>query len=905
MATTETTTTPAPLREEAEPQEERLLAAMPKAYDHRPVEAKWYDFWMRQGYFTPRIDWEKEPFCIVIPPPNVTGELHHGHAMFVTFQDLMTRWRRMQGYVTLWLPGTDHAGIATQNVVERELAKEGLTRHDLGREKFLERVWQHKEKYGSIITDQIKRMGASCDWTRERFTLDPGLSRAVREAFVRLYERGLIYRGPRLINWCPRCETVLSDLEVEYTEVAGKFWYIRYPLEDRSGYITIATTRPETMLGDTAVAVHPNDPRYQHLIGRYAILPLLGRRLPIIADEAVDMESGTGALKVTPAHDPVDYEIGQRHNLPAINIMNPDATINENGGPYQGMDRYEARARIEHDLEHQGLLEKVEGHTHAVGHCYRCNTVVEPLISTQWFVKMKPLAEPALKVVLDGRIKFVPERFVKVYQNWMENIQDWCISRQIWWGHRIPVWTCQNCAEIIVAREDPTACPKCGGPVEQDPDVLDTWFSSGLWPFSTLGWPDDTEDLRYFYPTTVMETGYDILFFWVARMIMLGLEMTGDIPFKWVYLHGLMRDEHGQKISKSKGHTADPIEVINRYGADALRYTIITGSSPGNDMRLYEEKLEAARNFANKLWNAARFVLSMPPPTVLPPKKHPLPDRWILSRLAAVTADVTRLMEDFQFGEAGRLVHDFIWDEFCDWYIEVARVRLYRGADEATLALTSQTLRRVLEQSLRLLHPFMPFVTEEVWQRLKQVEGRDGFTGDAPSLIVAKWPAPGPRDEAAERDFALLMEIVRSIRNARAESNVPAARWIEAIAVAGDRAPLLQENLEILENLARARPFTVHATLERRPSQAITLVAGTVEVLLPLAGMVDIAEERARLSKELEEARRDLERSRSLLANENFLTRAKPEVVQREREKLAVHEERVRKLEERLAQLAE
>ncbi|MCL4459668.1 MAG: valine--tRNA ligase [Chloroflexi bacterium] len=878
---------------------------MPKVYNHRLVEERLYEFWEKSGYFTPQIDWTKKPFTIVIPPPNVTGELHHGHAMFISFQDLMIRWRRMQGYPTLWLPGVDHAGIATQNVVEAELAKEGLTRQDLGRERFVEQVWQWKERYGNIITHQLRRLGASCDWTRERFTLDEGLSRAVREAFVRLYNKGLIYRGKYIINWCPRCGTTLSDLEVEHTERSGNLYFVRYPLSDASGggegYITVATTRPETILGDTAVAVNPQDQRYASLIGRSAILPIVGRVIPIIADAAVEPNFGTGAVKVTPAHDPTDYEIGLRHHLPAVNVMNPDATMNENAGRYARLDRYACREAILDDLQSEGFLVKVEDYTYAVGRCYRCRTVIEPLISEQWFVRIKPLAEPAIKVVQEGRIRFIPERFSKIYFNWMENIRDWCISRQLWWGHRIPVWYCQDCGQINVSTETPKSCSRCEGEsLVQDADVLDTWFSSALWPFSTLGWPDDTEDLRYFYPTDVMETGYDIIFFWVARMIMMGLECTGEIPFRDVYIHGLLRDEKGEKMSKSKGNVADPLDVINRYGADALRFSIITGSSPGNDMKLSPEKLEAARNFANKIWNAARFVVSTSPVGNYDQVKSPsvgqeLADRWILSRSNYVIAEATRLMGEYQFGEAGRLLNEFFWGEFCDWYIEISKIRLY-GTDAVERRMAQSVLGSVLDTALRLLHPFMPFVTEAIWQHLPQ---------RSDSLMVSPWPQPGERDLEAERKMAVIISVVRAIRNARAEFQIEPARYIPAILVAAEQQGLLTEQSKIITSLARVRPLQVALLLHERPQNSLRLLAGGVEIYLPVEGVIDLAEEWRRLEREKETVQQGIARLEERLANEDFRTRAPADVVEKEQVKLDTQREKLIKLQGWLTTLAE
>jgi valyl-tRNA synthetase len=884
---------------------------MPKLYDPQSVEQRLYDWWDEQGYFTPEIDLDKKPFVISMPPPNVTGELHLGHAITAALQDLMIRYHRMKGNPTLWLPGEDHASIAAQYVVEKEIAKEGLTRGGLGREKFLERVWDWMRRYRHVIAVQHRRLGTSCDWTRERFTMDEGMARAVREAFVRLFKKGLIYRGTYLINWCPRCNTALSDLEVEHEEEESKLYYVRYPLESaESEYITVATTRPETILGDAAVAVHPDDGRYAGLVGRMAILPALHRPIPIIADESVDPGFGTGAVKVTPGHDPTDYEIGQRHQLPAINIMNDDATLNENAGPYAGQDRYEARRNLLADLEKEGFLLKREPYTHALGHCQRCHTVVEPRISTQWFVKIKPLADPAIAAARDGRIRFVPERFAKVYYNWMENIRDWCISRQLWWGHRIPVWYCDDCGHMSPSSEEAlTACQECGSSnVRQDPNILDTWFSSGLWPFSTVGWPDDTEDLRYFYPTDVMETAYDILFFWVARMIMLGLEMTNNIPFHTVYLHGLIRDEYGQKMSKSKGNVVDPLEVIEDHGADALRFALLTGSTPGNDMKLSMQKVEAARNFGNKIWNAARFIATnldeaynvqdiaratsswKENPTTLS-----LPERWILSRHNRLIGDVTRLIDRYQFGEAGRQIYEFTWGEFCDWYIEIAKVPLY-GQDRAAALRTQAVLVYVLERTLRLLHPFMPFVTEESWQHLPH---------DGDALIIAPWPEPDPLDEQAETQMGPIMEMVRSIRNARAEYEVEPSRAIEAIVVAGDKRHLVASQADTLTRLARVEPtkLRIEQELAETPAKTLALVVGDYEVFLPLAGLVDVDRERARLAAELESLQHEIARAEKLLGNQDFVSKAPAEVVNKERTKLEDHRQRLMRLEVRLTSL--
>jgi len=897
---------------------------MPRTYDPHATEQRLYDWWEAQGYFKPETQFKKgladrtqKPFVISMPPPNVTGELHLGHAITASVEDLMIRYHRMRDDPTLWVPGSDHAGIATQNVVERELAKEGLTRHDLGREKFVERVWQWKEKYGNIITEQHRRLGVSCDWDRERFTLDEGLSRAVRVAFVQLYEKGLIYRGTYLVNWCPRCETAISDLEVVHQEEATKLWYVRYPLADgrwpmadgewgsgrwaegATEYIEVATTRPETILGDTAVAVNPDDPRYKPLVGREAILPALGRRIPIIADPSVDPEFGTGAVKVTPAHDPTDYEIRQRHGLAAIDVLTDDGNMSEEAGPYAGQDRYECRRNLVADLKLEGLLVKIEDYSHSLGHCQRCDTVIEPRISTQWFVKIKPLAERAIEAVRDGRIRIVPERFTQVYYNWMEDIRDWCISRQLWWGHRIPVWYCDNCGQEMAAITDPTECKHCGSTaIHQDEDVLDTWFSSGLWPFSTLGWPDDTEDLRYFYPTTVMETGYDILFFWVARMIMLGLECTGDTPFDTVYLHGLIRDEHGQKMSKSRGNAIDPLEVMNQYGTDALRFTLLTGSTPGNDMKLALSRVEANRNFANKIWNATRFVVNnlgygfTAGLDTWDMGALTLADRWILSRHNRLIANVTRLIDAYQFGEAGRQIYDFLWGEFCDWYIEMSKLRLY-GRDSRQRLMVKRVLVYALERTLRLLHPFMPFVTEALWQELPH-EGE--------SLMMAPWPEPKETDDEAEEEMSPVMDGIRAIRNARAEYEVEPRQRIEAIIAAGERYDLLTSQRDILVSLARLNDGKLRLahTLVKKPAKALTLVVGGLEIYLPLEGMVGLAAEQERLTKEVEALSAAIARSEGLLANEDFTRKAPVHVVDREKEKLAANRERKAKLEERL-----
>ncbi len=907
------------------------MPEMAKAFSPQEVEDRLYQFWDENGFFRPAIDWTKQPFTIIMPPPNVTGDLHLGHALTAALEDLMIRWHRMRGEPTLWLPGEDHSGIAAQVVVERLLASEGLSRLGIGREAFLGRMWEWTKKYARNIADQHRRLGASADWSRERFTLDPGPSRAVRTTFVRLYHEGLLYRGERIVNWCPRCATVLSDLEVDHQEVHGHLWHVRYPIVDADGagqtYITVATTRPETILGDTAVAVNPHDERYMGLVGKHAQLPVIGRIIPIIADPAVDIAFGTGAVKVTPGHDPTDFEIGQRHNLPTVNIMNLDATLNENAGPYAGQDRYVARRNLVAELEREGLLVRTEPYDHSVGHCDRCKTVVEPLVSKQWYVDIKPLARPASEAVTDGRIRIVPDRFAKVYLNWMDNIRDWCVSRQLWWGHRIPVWYCQDCEEIVVPpladpMEDPSECPQCGSTnLIQDPDVLDTWFSSGLWPHSTLGWPEDTEDLKYFYPTSVMETGYDILFFWVARMIMMGLENTGEIPFHTVYLHGLIRDENGEKMSKMKGNVINPLEVMARYGTDALRFTLATGTTPGNDMRLSQEKLEGGRNFANKIWNAARFILGEMSKSEAPlapigaSETLGLEDRWILSRANRLVKEVDRLFADFQFGEAGRLVYDFLWGEFCDWYIELAKIRLRqpRPGEPSPLPV----LVDVFERGLRLLHPFMPFVTEEIWQHLmvkagglavrpagvRQLATTAAGESGPPALIVQPWPSAGPEDEEAEAATETLIGTVRGIRNARMEYGVEAGRWVEAIVQAGPFYDVLHERRAALETLARARPLRLEQELPAKPEQAVAVIVGPVETYLPLAGLVDLEQERGRLRAEIETLEGQMASLRGRLANESFTSKAPATVVAKERERLGAAEERAARLCERLATL--
>ncbi|HSL31694.1 MAG TPA: valine--tRNA ligase, partial [Anaerolineales bacterium] len=848
--------------------------------------------------------------------PNVTGELHLGHAMFVSMEDLMVRYHRMKGIPTLWVPGTDHAGIATQLMVERHLLQtEEVTREELGREEFIKRTWDWKHKYGGIITNQLRRLGASCDWTRERFTLDPGLSRAVREAFVRLYEKGLIYRGPRLINWSPGLKTAVSDLEVEYSEEEATLYYFKYRLADSDEFIPVATIRPETILGDTAVAVHPDDERYKKFIGRKAIVPVLGREIPVIADEYVSMEFGTGALKITPGHDPNDYAIAQRHNLPVLSVLDESAAINENGGPYQGQDRFNARKNLWSDMKKAGLVIKTEPYRTTIPRSQRGGEIVEPMISTQWFVTIEPLARAAREAVRDGRIRIVPERFEKVYFNWLENIRDWCISRQLWWGHRIPVWYCPD-GHMTTGREDPTRCGTCGSTeIRQDEDVLDTWFSSGLWPFSTLGWPEETPDLKYFYPTSYMETGYDILFFWVARMIMMGLDFTGEPPFHTVYLHGLIRDEQGRKMSKTYGNVIDPLTVMDDFGTDALRFTLLVGSAPGNDMNLSVKKVEANRNFANKIWNVGRFVInaidSLPASDSTARKAAPeeetwtLADSWIWARLQQLLRDVERLFGSFQYGEAGRQIYEFLWSDFADWYVEIAKGQLQ---DEQTRTRTVEMLIKVLDSALRLLHPFTPFLTEELWGHLRTATRNSplfSLTGDWPNaLIVAKWPEPREPEsweETKVEDFQLVQEIVRSIRNLRAEKGVAPSRRIAATFVTKNRAELLQEQSKTLVSLAglSENEITILPSLTEKPGDSAALVVGSVEIYLPLAGMVDLAAESARLEKELKETQSHIERIEKLLAGE-FASKAPAALVQKEREKLTAYKETAEKIRAQL-----
>lgn len=842
-----------------------------KAYEPKEVEDRIYDFWMKGKYFHAEVDPKKKPYTIVIPPPNITGQLHLGHAMDETLQDTLIRWRRMQGYSALWLPGTDHASIATEAKIVEAMRKEGITKEEIGREKFLERAWAWKDQYGGRIVEQLKKLGSSCDWDRLRFTMDEGCNKAVNHVFKKLYDKGLIYRGERIINWCPHCKTSISDAEVVFEEKEGSFWHLRYPLSDGSGYIELATTRPETMLGDTAVAVHPDDERYRALVGKTVILPLVNKEIPIIADSYVEQDFGTGVVKITPAHDPNDFEVGLRHNLPVINVMDDGGVINENGGKYAGMPALEARKQIVKDLDEAGFLIKIEPIKHNVGTCYRCGTVVEPRVSTQWFVKMEPLAKPAIDAVKDGDIRFIPDRMDKIYYNWMENIKDWCISRQLWWGHQIPAWYCE-CGETIVSETVPTVCPKCGGThLTRDPDTLDTWFSSALWPFSTLGWPDNTEELKYFYPTNTLVTGYDIIFFWVARMIFSGLEHMGEVPFNTVFFHGLIRDAQGRKMSKSLGNGVDPLDVISVYGADALRFTLVTGNSPGNDLRFSEEKVSASRNFANKIWNAARFILMNIEGKDIEcalPKKLYTSDKWILNRFNNVTAAVTENLEKFELGMAVSKLYDFIWDDFCDWYIELAKIRM-NGADEESADSARRVLVWTMSNTLKLLHPFMPYITEEIWQTLPH---------DGEALIVAKWPE---YDEALSfpqeaKDLENVMALIRAIRTRRNEMNVPPSKKAHIYVDTAHPAPY-EEASEFIARLAYGSKVEIGTGFDVQG--AVTAVTDDAKALLPMDDLVDKAAETARLNKELANAQKQLDTVKAKLANEKFTSKAPQNVI--------------------------
>ncbi len=855
-----------------------------KTYNFVDVEEKWYRFWEEGGYFRPVFDKEKETFTIVIPPPNVTGSLHMGHALDNTIQDILIRWKRMQGYDTLWMPGTDHAGIATQIKVEEHLAEEGISRHELGREKFLERVWSWKDEYHARITNQLKKLGVSCDWSRERFTMDEGCSQAVREVFVGLYEKGLIYRGDYIINWCPRCHTALSDIEVEHEEEKSTLTHLKYPLKDGSGHIIVATTRVETMLGDTAVAVNPKDDRYKDVVGKTVILPGVDREIPIVADDYVDPEFGSGAVKVTPAHDPNDFAIAERHNLPLVVVISPKGEMTKEAGKYADMDRYECRKQLTKDLEEKGVVLKIDDYDHSVGHCQRCSTTIEPLISKQWFVKMKPLAAPAIKADKEGDTRFIPQRFTKIYLNWLENIRDWCISRQIWWGHRIPAWHC-SCGETIVSREDITQCPHCkNSDLEQDPDVLDTWFSSALWPFSTLGWPEDTADLKHFFPTQVLVTGYDIIYFWVARMVFMSLEFKGEVPFKDIYIHGLVRDSLGRKMSKSLGNGVDPLEVIDQYGADTLRFTLIIGQAPGNDMKFRQENVENSRNFANKIWNASRYVLMSLEEGFKPEKptesELTLADKWILHRYNETVKTVTLQLDNYELGEGARLIYDFLWSDFCDWYIEMSKEPLY-GADKKAKDRAKSILCYILERTMRLLHPFMPFLTEEIWQQLPS---------EGAALIHAPWPEVDKDLEnfAAEREMTLAMEIIHSIRNLRSEMQIPPKKQVNVVVRVNkaDNIKVLERSKDYIKNLAGVENIALGDESLEKPAKSLTAVTMQGVVYLPLEGVIDLSHETNRLQKELANTEAEVFRCVKKLSNDEFTKKAPPQIVEEERQKL-------------------
>ncbi|MCI1955516.1 MAG: valine--tRNA ligase [Oscillospiraceae bacterium] len=861
-----------------------------KTYNPGEVEDRIYRFWLDGKYFHAERDPQKKPYTIVIPPPNITGQLHMGHALDETLQDVLVRWRRMQGYCALWIPGTDHASIATEAKIVEAMRREGLTKEQIGRDAFLERAWKWKEKYGGRIVEQLKKLGSSCDWDRERFTLDEGCSKAVREVFVRLYEKGLIYRGKRIINWCPHCKTSISDAEVEFSERDGFFWHLRYPFKDGSGYLELATTRPETMLGDTAVAVHPDDERYRKFVGKTLILPLVGREIPVIADEYVERDFGTGVVKITPAHDPNDFEVGLRHHLGVINVMDDAGNINENGGKYAGMPGLEARKKIVDDLKEQGYLVRTEPIKHNVGACYRCGTIVEPRVSKQWFVRMKPLAGPAIRAVQEGKTKFVPDRFAKIYYHWMENIKDWCISRQLWWGHRIPAWYCRDCGETVVAREAPRVCPKCGGTrLDQDPDTLDTWFSSALWPFSTLGWPDKTPDLDYFYPTDTLVTGYDIIFFWVARMIFSGVEQMGDVPFHTVLIHGLVRDEQGRKMSKSLGNGIDPLQVIGEYGADALRFMLATGNSPGNDMRFSDDKVQASRNFANKIWNAARFIrmnLEGHETENRLPETLALEDQWILDSFNNTAKEVTDNLEHFELGIAAQKLYDFLWDEFCDWYIEISKIRLNSG-DEAEAQSARRVLVWVMSSTMQLLHPFMPYITEEIWQALPH---------GGESIMVSRWPE---FDEAhcfpeAAEEMHRIMDAVRAVRNRRAEMNVPPSRRTH-LYLAAASPETFRKGTPILKRLAWANKVEIGK--EFRLDGAVTIVTPDAKLYIPTDELVDRKAELARLTKELESAKKQQATAQAKLRNQQFLAKAPANVVEGVRQNAAKLAEQIALIE--------
>ena len=870
-----------------------------KTYDPKDIEDRLYKNWEEKGYFHAEVDRSKKPFTIVMPPPNITGQLHMGHALDNTLQDILTRFKRMQGYSALWLPGTDHASIATEAKVVEKLAKEGITKEDIGREKFLDEVWDWKKEYGGRIVKQLRKMGSSADWQRERFTMDEGCNEAVKEVFVNLYNKKLIYRGERIINWCPHCLTSISDAEVEYEDQAGHFWHLRYPLSDGSGYIEMATTRPETMLGDTAVAVNPNDERYKDMVGKTVILPIVHREIPIIADDYVDMEFGTGVVKITPAHDPNDFEVGLRHNLPVINVLTEDAKIVDDYPEFAGLDRYEARKAIVDALDKEGALVEIEDYSHNVGTCYRCHTTVEPRVSKQWFVKMEELAKPAIEAVKSGKTKFVPEHFDKTYYHWLENIRDWCISRQLWWGHRIPAFYCDDCGELVVTKENSCKCPKCGKEMRQDPDTLDTWFSSALWPFSTLGWPNKTEELDYFYPTNVLVTGYDIIFFWVIRMMFSGLEHTGEVPFNTVLIHGLVRDSQGRKMSKSLGNGIDPLEVIDKYGADALRLTLVTGNAPGNDMRFYWERVEASRNFANKIWNASRFILmnlDKADSSAVELSDLAPADKWILSKLNTLAKDVTENMENYDLGVAVQKIYDFIWEEFCDWYIEMVKPRLWNDED-TTKAAALWTLKTVLTESLKLLHPYMPFITEEIFLNLTDEE----------TIMLSKWPEYKAEWNFPEAETAIdhCKDLVKGVRNVRTQMDVPPSRKAKLFVVSDDasiRADL-DANKDVYVNLASASQIFIQADKTGISEDAVSVVIPGAVAYLPLEELVDFEKEKERLNKEKDKLTKELARSRGMLSNEKFLANAKPEKVEEEKAKLTKYEQMMAQVEERLASM--
>ncbi|HOD93192.1 MAG TPA: valine--tRNA ligase [Clostridia bacterium] len=871
-------------------------------YDPKAIEDRLYSFWEQKGYFKVKVDKTKKPFTIMMPPPNITGQLHMGHAIDNTMQDIIIRMKRMQGYSALWVPGTDHASIATEAKIVESMRKEGINKHDIGREEFLKRAWEWREKYGTRIVEQLKKMGSSCDWSRERFTMDEGLSKAVVKAFINLYEKGLIYRGEKIINWCPVCGTSISNAEVEYEEKEGALWYIRYPIENTDGYVTVATTRPETMIGDTAVAVNPDDDRYKHLVGKNVILPLVNKRIPVVADEYVEKDFGTGVVKITPAHDPNDFEVGLRHNLPIVNAMNDDATMNENAGKYSKLDRYEARKRIVEDLENAGLIDKIEKHMHNVGSCYRCDSIVEPKISTQWFVKMEPLAKPAVDVVNNGETEFIPSRFAKIYLNWMEDCHDWCISRQLWWGHRIPAYYCNDCSEIIVSEELPKACTKCQSTnVHQDEDTLDTWFSSALWPFSTLGWPDKTDDLAYFYPTDVLVTGYDIIFFWVARMIFSGVEYTGKTPFSKVLIHGLVRDELGRKMSKSLGNGVDPLDIISQYGTDALRFSLITGNSPGNDLRFSETKVEAGRNFANKIWNATRFVLmnfdESPDFSQIDRNNFENPEKWILTRLNHVIKEVTDNMEKFELGIALQKIYEFIWDEFCDWYIELVKPKLYDKQNPKRKEAL-YVLNYTLTNAMKLLHPFMPFISEEIYQSLADTDE---------SIMISNWPIEQASNNytTCATDMGVIMDAIKSIRNKRAELNIEVKVKSSILFVSEDEhtRKIIEEGEQYFIKLAFAKSIMIFENANDIPDNSISIILPGFKIFMPFKELVDIEDEMKRLEKEYDKALAELLRAKSKLENEAFVSKAPANLVDSEKQKLKKFEDLAQDIKKSLENL--